>query len=109
MANVDAVAHDGMARFTQVDADLVGAAGLEAASDERRAHPLRVSGQRSARLDMRDGFARVGRGLAAPRRAAQAVAAILDEKRAKRARRHHAVRDREVLALYRMPPELPPE
>ena len=97
VADVDRLADERMPGLGEVDADLVGLAGLEPDLAQRRA------AQRLAHADVRD------RALALPacaRRAAQAVAAIGDQVRLDAAGRDHAVRDADVHALHRVRAQL---
>lgn len=90
MTAVDALAEQRMTGLAQVDSDLVGASGLEAAGNEGGA------GQQLDGFDVGDGFdARIGQAC----RASQAVAAVGDEAAAEGLRFHGAVGEREVAPL----------
>ncbi len=97
VSDVDFFADDGVACFAEVDADLVGAAGLDAAGDEGGAEELFLDG------DVGDGFAaELFAGLvdsAFGDGAADAVAGVADESAADGLGFHGAVDDGAVLAL----------
>ncbi len=97
VSDVDAFADERVPRLREVDADLVGAARLEAARDERR------GAQAGERLDVRH---RALTRASLARRAAQSVTSIGDERALDPRRPHVPVRERQVASVDRVSAKL---